>query len=731
MKQFLFRSLLLLVAALPFWGQGFPFLIRVQQTDLALQVGNGASITVNTPLNRSDQATVTLTYVGAGQVTLNSPPDILGSTAFEIVSTSPIPSTLVALQSFSYVIRFTPRRSALVSAQVVLPFTETITVSPTQTAQSSGTAALQFLGTAPELVVSYLLPDTQNYTPLAAGGNIPFPVTEVNGTNSIILSIANRGSGLGEINSILVSGEAFSPAGLPLLPANLQPGNELRVAVRFQPAAAGAKTGGLSVVLSGVPQDFTLSGTAFQIAFEYEFVNDEGPSPLVPGQTINLGEVLPGEILTRQIFLRNINPVAVNVPAIALFGAGFGAFDVPPPTRSLRPGETVGFFLQAQPAQVGALRGRLRIGAELFELLANGTGAQLRYSYSSSGSDPINLTPPGVVFFSPSTIGQSREAIFTVRNTGISAATIVNIALADLNSAFSIPDPPTAPARLEPGAELSFRILFRPTAPGLANVQLRVDSAVFTLAGNSTALPPLPPYSFSLSSGNVGPGQQLSASLTLREPFPVALTGVLILGQEPAAFAPDPSVRFITGGNTVTFSIPANSTRAVFANGLNTIRFQTGSVAGQILLRATFATSAGPLEDPLREIVTLTIPPSAPSIVGASVVPGTNALLVVVSGTTVTRNLTRMELELQPVSGQNIENTRFTIDLQNASAQWFPSLASEAFGGNFTLQLPLNFSRTGNTVPTPGSNLIDSIASVSVSVANEVGTSSTRTIPLR
>ena len=63
--------------------------------------------------------------------------------------------------------------------------------------------------------------------------------------------------------------------------------------------------------------------------------------------------------------------------------------------------------------------------------------------------------------------------------------------------------------------------------------------------------------------------------------------------------------------------------------------------------------------------------------------------------------------------------TQFAIDVQPVSTVWFGSAASRAFGGQFTLNIPFTFQ---GTVPT-GQTVLNSIASVAVTVANGVGTS--------
>ena len=65
------------------------------------------------------------------------------------------------------------------------------------------------------------------------------------------------------------------------------------------------------------------------------------------------------------------------------------------------------------------------------------------------------------------------------------------------------------------------------------------------------------------------------------------------------------------------------------------------------------------------------------------------------------------------------EPTQFTIDLSQISTAWFQSSASQAFGGQFMVTMP--FTLTG-TVKT-GQTLLQSIASVTATVSNAVGSS--------
>jgi hypothetical protein len=616
-----------------------------------------------------------------------------------------------------------------VSALLGLGYTETFNTATGQTSVR-GLIQLQFAGTAPEFAVSYIFADTQNSVVISPGGVVPFPATAVNANNSAIIAISNRGSGSGQISSITVTGEAFQLVGVPLLPLSIPAGSEIRVAVRFQPALEGSQNGTLSITTLGETRTFGLTGSAFRTSFAYELLAVDGPRPVLPGGSLALGEVPPGELLTVQLLITNSNPISVALPPISVFGVGFGLSEVPA-GRTLRPGETVGLFLLAQSDQPGTLQGRLRVGDDAFDLRVIVTGVQFRYSFRVGNSASIAVQPGGVIVFQPSLIGSRVEAIVAVRNSGTVRGDIISVSTADTSGVFALNSLPSFPVKLEPGESIEFGVTFRPNAAGAATSTLRIDSASFVLSGNATTLPPLPSYRFTIPSGNVGPLEQPSVGIELLAPYPLPLTGTLTIGQEPASFVSDPSVRFINGLAAVNFNIPANSTRAIFLNGSDTIRFQTGSVAGVIFLGASFGVSGTPLSDSAPEILRLTIPPAVPRLIAGTVNSGNNTIALILTGMTVTRSLTKLDLTITPVAGANFERTQFSINLEGESLAWFRTAASGSSGGVFALQIPLNLSSSGNALPPGSSNLIQTIAGVEASLSNEVGTSNRLSIQLR
>jgi hypothetical protein len=256
---------------------------------------------------------------------------------------------------------------------------------------------------------------------------------------------------------------------------------------------------------------------------------------------------------------------------------------------------------------------------------------------------------------------------------------------------------------------------------GAATATLRVDTNTFTLNGAGTSPAPLPGYRFEGASGTQEPLQQPAVSLTLASGYPLTLNGTLTLAFNSDVFANDPAVQFATGGRTIAFTIPANTTRAVFANGSQQIRLQTGSVAGSIILTPSFATDGGiNLTPSTPTTLTLTVAPAAPRLLNVSIsAKTTTTLTLLVSGYATSRAVTGMELRFTPNSGENVSTTQLSLNVESAFIAWYQSQASQAFGSLFTVTIPLTITGDVKNVTNP----VDTIQSIAITARNANGTS--------
>jgi hypothetical protein len=368
----------------------------------------------------------------------------------------------------------------------------------------------------------------------------------------------------------------------------------------------------------------------------------------------------------------------------------------------------------------------LSIGNDTFTISATGIGPQLIFTYSSAGS-AVPVTDTGTVIFPPLSVGNTESLTFSIQNTGTSAATVSSISLAAASTIFTPSQLPALPMNLDPGATISFPIGFTPNNIGSLTAALRVNTSSFTLSGNGAAPTALPSYQFQGPSGNLQPAQQPAIGITLASPYPLPLQGTLTLTFVSSVFTDDPSIQFASGGRTVKFTIPANSTQAVFSSNATSIPLQSGTTAGNIVITPSFAMQGGfDLTPASPTVLTLTVPRTAPTLLNASITSETLAgFTVVVNGYSTTRGLTKLDVQISPKSGQKFSTSQLSIDVSSAASSWFQSAASQAFGGSFLVAIPFTLSNGSTT-----DDLVHLLQSLTITASNDAGASSAITVQI-
>jgi hypothetical protein len=386
---------------------------------------------------------------------------------------------------------------------------------------------------------------------------------------------------------------------------------------------------------------------------------------------------------------------------------------------TLTAGNSFSVPLTFTPTGVGTQTGQLVIGNAFFNLSGQGLGPDLTYSYAFNGSTiPVNPASGGAVLFGSAAVGKSEAVTFTITNSGSLPATIAVIGTTPAGGPFTVPVLPAT--TLKPGQSLPFTITFTPTVPGISTGTLVVNTTSIPLEGSATAPPALPSYKISGPSGNTAAATPANISLTLSEGYPLDLTGTLTLTTE-GSLGSDPAVQFATGGRTVDFTIPAKSTSANFAGQGSELPVQTGTVAESVTLTPKFVTAGGTDVTPSSPAtLQFTIPSEAPVLVSATVADETaNSFALVLTGYSTTRSLSSLSVTLTAATGFTITTSIQAIDLTQVSTAWFSSSASVSFGGQFLVTMPFTLQGTVKT----GQTLIESIASVTATVSNSIGTS--------
>ncbi len=663
---------------------------------------------------------LTLQYRGtAANISINTV-DVFGSQDFTLTSDAPVTLNLNATTQIP--VRFTPTASARANARVVIAYQE---------GRTTGSVTINLVGVTPEFVFSYTAPQG-NATPLTDGGRIVFPALAIDQTSSAAVVALNRGSGAGIVKSISGSGDAaFQLVNLPLPNVSVDPGQSIRFNINFTPKLPAPVAGRGSIELFNSRVGFSYEGSGTQDEYVYETVGQGAPTPLVPDQVVALPDALVGEKSQIVVRFRNTGNVEGNIAAINIAGTAFTLLEAPFTPLRLAPGAGASLTVQFTPRESGRAVGKLRIGNHSFDLGGNGLAPVVTYSFSAGGVT-TQVQNSGAVIFAPVTVGATGRLTFEVANTGTAPTTVNSVSLASVTSGFELASLPQLPLQLEAGGSTRFTVAFVPTAVGAATTTLRVDTATFALNATGTQPPPLPGYRFDGAAGNVGPVEQPAVGLVLAQNYPLTLNGTLTMAFNSDVFSNDPTVQFATGSRAINFTIPANTTRAIFANGAQQVRLQTGTVAGNITLTPSFVTDGGIVLTPTRpDFLALTLPSSGPVLLNAGLLSKTaNTITLQLTGYAPTRSITQIDLRFTPFSGENVSTTQLTLNVESSFQAWYQSTASQAFGSQFTVTIPLTLA--GDVIgTTTTSSVADTVQSIAVTIGNRNGTSQSRTVPVR
>ena len=703
-------------------GQTIDFTLLESYQGNSAIIPNGQALDFFATVGTSQQVTVKATYNGSTQATFTQQPQFIGSTEFTVTSNLKVPQTFSPGQSFTMLMTYSPTNANGAEAEFSASYTEP---GPGTTLTQS-TIALPLVGTSPAFTLSYILQANNNVVPISPGGTIPFGPTQINTTALANLDITNTGSGPGNITGIAypVTG-VFKVEGVPLTPFSLGSGSTLQLLVQYTPTAVENDTGQITITYQGgATATVNLAGSGTTSTFAYKYLVQGKATAVTPGGTItfpgaNFGNTT-GNTSSLIVQVTNLGSANGIINSVSTSGPFTLTNPITLPA-TVTPGNSFSVPLTFTPTEVGTQTGQLLIGNDFFNLSAAGLGADLTYAYTSSaGTIAVNPATGGAVVFSPVEVGQSAQVVFTVTNSGSLPATISNIGPSPSNGPYTLSGLPPLPLSLASGQSAHFTILFKPTATGFSDGTLVLDTTMISLIGSGTTPPVLPSYTITGPSGSTAALTQSNISLTLSSAYSLDLIGTLTL-TTAGNFGTDPSVQFATGGRTVAFTIAAGSTSADFAGQGSLLPLQTGTVAESVTLTPDFTTAGGVDVTPSSPAtLELTIASTAPVLLNAQVTNETsNGFDLVLIGYSTTRSLTSMGVTFNPAAGFNIGTGQLTLDVSQIATAWFSSSTSVSYGGQFAITMPFTLQGTAAKNQT----LLDSIASVTATVSNGIGTS--------
>jgi hypothetical protein len=719
----------------PTTGSGSQLTATIPASDIA--TGGTASIVVVNPGpggGTSNAVSFTISNILPTISSINPTTATAGGPAFTlaIAGTNFVTGSVVRWNGADRPTTFgssTQLTAAIPASDIAAPGTANITVSNPAPGGGVSTPAT-FAITNPTPSITGIAPSSA----VAGGGAFTLVV---NGTNFVSGSIVRwNGS---DRPTVFVSSNQISAS---ILAADLATGGTSSVTV-FNPAPGGGSSSAVSFqvnnpvpAISGLSPSsaaagsgaftLTISGTGFISASVVRWNGAERPTTSVSSTLLTVTIPASDIATTGSAIVTVSNPAPVGGTSNAV-------------TFPITTGNPVPAITTLSPNQAGA-------GGPAFTLTVNGTGfvsgsvvrwngADRTTSFVSDtqlnaaipASDIATIGTASVTVISPSPGGGTSNAVMisivsgsptpaitrlepastaaggpaftlTVIGTGFVSASAVRWNGLDRPTTFtsgtelraSIPASDIATAGVA-----TITVFSPPPGGGTSNAQS------FTILGAGVSINGLSDTLESL--------QQPSINLTVAAPRPVAVSGRMILVF--AGPTDDPAVQFEGGGRTVNFTIPANSTQAVFAGNATSTSFQTGTTAGTITLEAVPEGMVGSTR-------TSTVSRRAPRITSLTIGSRTSSSFqLVMVGYSNIRNLTQGVFRFAGRAGTNLQTSSLTVDLSSAFATWYQSAASAPFGTQFRLVVPFNVQGD-----------INAIGSVSVTLTNAEGTSEQVTV---
>lgn len=529
----------------------------VQNTSPALSVSAPSLDFGHVQVGAKSALDLTLTSSGTAPVTISS--STVAGQGFQISSvaypagTSGWPVTLNPGQQVVLSISFAPDSADSFMGNLAL-------VSDA----SGGTANIPLSGTgdavpAPNLTLS--------------ATSISFGQAQIGSKVSRTLTLISTGNAPLDVNTITVSGAAFS-VGTLSLPATLQPNQQLPVTVTFDPTAAGPDSGTLTVASNDPsgPATVSLGGNGTTTA---------APQLTVTPTSVNFGNVPLNVASSQSVTLTSTGTAPVTISAATVTGPPFsvtgGSFPV-----TLSPNQSVTVQAQFDPSVTGAASGQLTITSD--STTGATTNIQLNGTGTAATTPQLTASPQSLTFGNVA-VNSSTSLPVTLTSSGtapvtISAATIAGAGFTDTGATF--------PMTLNPSQSVTLQVKFNPTTAGGASGQLTINSnsssgasTVIQLSGTGTAVTTTPQLLFSstaLSFGSVPVGSTGTQSLTLTSSgtAPVTINSATLQG-----------TGFSDSG--ATFPMTLNPSQSVTL----TVQFDptaTGAAAGKLTVSSNSTT---------------------------------------------------------------------------------------------------------------------------------------------
>jgi hypothetical protein len=283
----------------------------------------------------------------------------------------------------------------------------------------------------------------------------------VGSSSSQNVTITNASSSSVTLSQVTMNAADFAVSGIST-PMTLTAGQNASMSVSFSPKASENISGNITVATSqGASSVISVTGAGVEAGLK------------ITPSSASFGNVTVGSPSTQTIQLTNSGTATLTITQVTPSGSGFSTGTLSLPI-SLNPTQSTTFNVQFAPPSAGTDSGSVSV-------VSNAPGSPATIALSGTGiaaTHLLSFSSTSLSFGNVNTGSQSTQSV-TVTNTGNANVTISQIV--ESGTGFALNGAST-PVTLTPGQNLSFSVIFTPSAVGN-------DSGTVTVTSNATASP--------------------------------------------------------------------------------------------------------------------------------------------------------------------------------------------------------------------------------------------------
>jgi hypothetical protein len=490
------------VIAVPLTGTGTAADIALSAASLAF----GSRLVAST----SPAQTVTITNPGNAPLVISAN-SLTGTHAADFALSTTCGTPVAPGGTCTYSVTFTPGATGARTASLQLT---------TNTTPAVRTIGLTGTGVAPAAAV----------TPTS----LTFPSTTVGATSAAqTVTLSNPGSSPLTVSGVTITGTNAADYARTTTCATVAAGGSCTIAVTFSPAAAGTRSGTLSIATDAGTQSVPLTGT--------------GVAPtltLAPTALTFPNSALLVSSAARVITVTNPGNAPLTVSGVTVGGTNAADFTRTTTCATVAAGGSCTISVVFRPSANGVRTGTVTV--------ASNAGSQVATLTGTGGFPTATLSATTIAFGNQGLTTTSAVRNVTVTNSGVAPLTVSSVALTGANSGdFVLTNGCTATVAV--GGTCTVGVAFRPTVAAARTASVTITSNAQTATGT------------------------------------IALTGTGITLTVPGA----PTIGAVTRGNaaaTVAWTAPANNGGSAIT-GYLVQPFVTGVASGAPQAAGATATS--------------------------------------------------------------------------------------------------------------------------------------------